>query len=64
MFVAIGAVSDDRKTVMIWAVLSCTTSSWTSKALKWRQEGAPSGNVGITEGGHRMGVLGRFQRGE
>jgi len=33
MFDAIGVVSDDRKTVRIWAVLSWTTSSWASKAL-------------------------------
>ena len=34
MFDAIGVVSGDRKTVRIWAVLSWTTSSWTSKALE------------------------------
>ena len=33
MFGGIGVVSDDRKTVRIWAVLSWTTSSWVSKAL-------------------------------
>lgn len=33
MFGAIGVASDDRKTVRIWAVLSWTTSSWTSRTL-------------------------------
>ena len=46
MFGAIGEVSDDKKTVRIWAVLSWTTSSCTSKALDMAS---------------RMWVIGRYR---